>query len=435
MKNTITGLNIKAVAERTGVPLHTLRAWERRYGVPRPGRVPGNHYRVYDEQDIADVLWMKRQVEAGVSPAQASAMLEQQTHPVPAESTTAGQPIVAIQSALLNALLVSDQIGAQQLLDQAFALFSPEQIAVHLIQPTMAEIGQRWMNNQITIGQEHFASNLIRQRLLAIVQGQPTLPITAPRLVAACAPAEQHELGLLLFALLAQRQGWQVLYLGQRTPLADLARWAHVSRLIVLTIATVNGLASLIPLWNEANRPAATLVFGGVLFSHLPILREHIPGAYLGDDGVEAVRALATSDTRVSQWKPEPHVLQAALTLQDQRLRLTDATLSGLAVLERAGEFVPRHSLVDPTLFLVDAVASALAFETPGLMDLQGAWIRNLMTAHGVDPRMLQHHLQSFVGGCRQVLEREQVRLINPLVERLLVSAGQHSAQTDFSSR
>ncbi len=88
------GLNIKAVAERTGVSLHTLRAWERRYGVPRPARVPGNRYRVYDEQDLADVLWMKRQVAAGLAPARASALLEQHRRGVPAGP---GEPVPPLE--------------------------------------------------------------------------------------------------------------------------------------------------------------------------------------------------------------------------------------------------------------------------------------------------------------------------------------------------
>ncbi len=427
MKKTTTGLNIKAVAERTGVPLHTLRAWERRYGVPRPARVPGNKYRVYDEQDIADVVWMKRQVEAGVSPAQASAMLQERGRQVPIEPAPAEQPIISAQSALLNALLSLDQITAQQLLDQALAALSPEQVARHLIQPTMVEIGRRWMRNEVTVGQEHFASNLIRQRLLSILQGQPTLPLTAPRLVAACPPAEQHELGLLLFAFLARRNGWQVFYLGQRTPLADLSRWAEVSRLIVLTVATVNGLASLIPLLVEENRPDASLVFGGTLFNELPRLREHIPGTYLGEDAVEAVRTLATSDARRTRWSAPVNLLNTALTLQDRRLRLADATLTGLGEPSRSGIPTPRYAMVDPTLFLIDALSSALAFDVSELMDLQGAWIRDLLTAHGINPQVLSQHLDSFARACRDLLNQEQARLVAPLVDRLLVSAGQHT--------
>ena len=75
------GLTIKLVSERTGVSVHTLRAWERRYGVPSPARGAENQHRLYDDQNVADVLFMKQQVAQGVPPAQASALLRQQKQP------------------------------------------------------------------------------------------------------------------------------------------------------------------------------------------------------------------------------------------------------------------------------------------------------------------------------------------------------------------
>ncbi|MGE5139543.1 MAG: MerR family transcriptional regulator [Rudaea sp.] len=423
MKKSVTGLNIKAVSERTGVSLDTLRAWERRYGVPRPARVPGNRYRVYGEQDIADVLWIKRQVEAGVSPARASAMLQVGGRPVPPTAGPTEQPLEAMRGTLLAALVSADETGAQQILDEASALFSLPQVARDLIQPAMVEIGERWMKNEITVAQEHFASNLIRQRLLGVLQSQPPPPLTTPRLVAACPPAEQHEFGLLLFSLLARRGGWQVLYLGQRTPLAALTSSASPASLIVLSVTTVVGLASLIPLWVDRSRPAARLTLGGLLFKQVPLLREHIPGAFLGDDALEAVRALATGGTRETGWRPSSRSLNAALALQDERLRLADATLEQMQH-GPAGAAV-RRSLVEPTLFLVDAVSSALAFQVPELLDVQGAWIRDLLVWHGVDPQMIQGHLKSFVRAARRVLPVEQRRSLDPLIGRLLAAAGE----------
>ncbi|MGE5139041.1 MAG: MerR family transcriptional regulator, partial [Rudaea sp.] len=130
-----SGLNIRAVAERTGIPLHTLRAWERRYGVPRPARVPGNKYRVYDEQDVADVLWIKRQVESGVSPARASALLQQHERSMPVSTGAPIQPLAVRRQGLSDSLLAYDEQAAHQILDEAFALYSPEQVALQVIQP------------------------------------------------------------------------------------------------------------------------------------------------------------------------------------------------------------------------------------------------------------------------------------------------------------
>jgi hypothetical protein len=60
-----TGLTLKVVSRRTGIPAATLRTWERRYGFLRPVR-SANGYRVYGEQEIAQVLQVKRLLEQGV---------------------------------------------------------------------------------------------------------------------------------------------------------------------------------------------------------------------------------------------------------------------------------------------------------------------------------------------------------------------------------
>ncbi len=82
-----------------------------------------------------------------------------------------------------------------------------------------------------------------------------------------------------------------------------------------------------------------------------------------------------------------------------------------------------RHSLVDPTLFLVDAVSSSLAFEVPELLDAQAAWIRDLFTWHGVDPHALGEHLKGFGRAARRVVPAEYDRTMQPLIERLYAAA------------
>ena len=128
------GFTIKTVSERTGVSVHTLRAWERRYGVPSPHRDTDNRYRLYDDNDIADVMFIKQQVEAGVAPAQASTLLRlRHEKNVSTNAIESVQPIISMQTNLLEAFARSDESTARQLLDEAFALFTPEQVALSII--------------------------------------------------------------------------------------------------------------------------------------------------------------------------------------------------------------------------------------------------------------------------------------------------------------
>ena len=418
MDNPQTGFTIKIVAERTGVSVHTLRAWERRYGLPQPQRGAGNRYRLYDENDIADVLWMKRQIEAGVAPAQAGWLFQQHRHPRAVGIAQAHEPIAVTQAALMTALVNSDSSTAQKILDDAFALFAPDRVALEIIQLTLTEIGERWARNELSVGQEHYASNLIRKKLFAVLQSQSA---PAAQIVAACAPAEDHEIGLLVFALLAQRQNWRVAYLGQRTPLADLANAARANPAwIVVSVTTVIGLCSLIPLLAPENRPAAPLAFGGRLPDLVPALREHLPGVVLADNVIGSVRAFATLTPRAKLWTPGKRAWDAAHALQAQRFALTTETVSKLManVSTKHRRIMNLEEVHTATLYLVDSLTSALAFDAPAIIDLDRAWLAQAMPPRAVSSELIARHIEIFARALERTLG-EPARQFKPLIARL----------------
>lgn len=422
-----SGLNIKAVAELTGVPLHTLRAWERRYGVPRPSRHAENRYRLYDDEDIADVLWMKQQVDAGVTPAVASARFRQQreqAHALP----LAALPLENLRSALYNAFARRDEAAAEQILTEAWSTFTPEQALIEVVQPTLREIGNNWQRNTLSVEQEHFASNLVRQRLHALIQAQPRARLNAPRVIAACAPEEQHDLGLLMFTLFARRQGWDVNYLGQRTPLAELYRIAPEARYVVISVSTVTGLASLANIWS-APLPDTPLLFGGDIFNVVPKLREHIPGGYLGKNGVEAVRLLETIPPRSMGWKPPRALLRAAEALDLARFTIASETVQKYLQHAPTHKGMERNSfraaLTHAALFLTDALVSALAFDAPVLMELQGAWAAEFLPAHEIPLESLHPFFKLYNETCKITLSPEAAHAVSELVMRLMDSIEQ----------
>lgn len=420
MNEPTFGLTIKIVSERTGVSVHTLRAWERRYGVPAPKRDADNRYRLYDEQDIADVLWLKQQVEAGIPPAQASALLRQRYTARASGATEMTQPLATTQAALLDAFVRSDEVTARRILDEAFALFTPEQVAQHIIEPTMREIGARWMRGEMNVWQEHLASNVIQQKLFAILQAQPALPLAVPTLVAACAPNEEHALGLLMFSILAQRQGWRVIFLGQATPLDEINRVARTkSNLVVVSVTTALSLAELLPWLDPAQRPAVPIVFGGRIVDVLPKLRAHLPGDYLGSEIVAANQLLGFKP-RTKFWTPSKRALRAANALRTHRLKIAgDTAVQFLATLatSRARTY-PAPNLNFATLFLVDTITCALAFDVPELMEAERVWLDEMILHRAVPPELLTKHLNVFTNVLECSLSPEYNRLYQPLVAR-----------------
>ncbi len=372
------------------------------------------------------MLWLKHQVEAGVSPALATALRRHEQSQSRALAHTESSPsLVTMRTALEDALAASDESTAREVLDQLFALFAPELIAEQIIEPTMQELGARWQQNELDVWQEHLASNIIRQRILTLLQMLPEPSRTAPMLVAACAPEEQHELGLLVFALLARRQGWRVTYLGQRTPLANVLPLAAPNRWVALSVTTSMGLASLLPLLSEDELPRSRLLVGGYLFNQVPGLRVHFPGIFLGGRAQESIHALNTREPQPNEWMPAKKYLRAALNLQSERLKVGGETLEHFmsAQTNKSPRWLDTQRLTMPTLFLIDALSSALAFETPDLVDTQRVWLTQVMPPHGVSAQWIHHYFDSFMRAAKRYLERDTAVQVTDLMERLTLDA------------
>ena len=205
-------LRIGEIGRRTGVSPELLRAWERRYGLLDPARTDGG-LRLYSERDVERVRAMQEHLAGGHSAAEAAQLaLAGAPEPAPvAAGTLEGE-----RAALRAALDALDADGAQAALDRVFAAFTLETALGDVVLPYLAELGDRWMRGDASVAQEHFASNLIRGRLMALARGWERG--TGRTALLACAPGEQHDLPLLMFGLALRGQGWRIVFLGADTP-------------------------------------------------------------------------------------------------------------------------------------------------------------------------------------------------------------------------
>jgi MerR family transcriptional regulator, light-induced transcriptional regulator len=303
---------IKTVVHLTGITPATLRAWERRYGVLAPGRSEGG-YRLYSERDIATLLWLKHQVDAGVAISRAVALLdmhhqageEPELHErlyLPASqpggvAAGAVRSTQAISTDILEALLAFHEKNAEALLDEAFELHPVERVLEQVITPALAEIGDRWHRGEATILQEHFATGFLRRRLTALfdVYGNPP---TGPLAIAGSAPMEWHDVGILLVSLILRRHGWRVIHLGQNVPADDLIRGInqHRPNLICLSATTPESAERLVKIAEairELPEPQPQLALGGLAFNADPELRLLFPTALFGATASELVTRLS----------------------------------------------------------------------------------------------------------------------------------------------
>lgn len=303
--------NIGVVTRMTGISMATLRAWERRYDFPQSGRTSGGH-RLYSEKDIMRLNWVKARIEEGMQTSQAIQALRYQedsgefaptSEPVHAEPSLpeiSHDVNAGHEQQLVAALIRRDLTQADQILGEALASSSPENLILNVIGPAMAEIGSTWERGEISVATEHLGTNYLRQKLLMWMVSGPPAQDRAP-IVLACAPNEWHEGSLLILGALLRRRRWPVIYLGQAVPLADLAQFVRDTRpSMVLLVAMTEQTASEITDWPQFLPEAATtgkpmVTYGGRIFSKQPEWQMRMAGTYLGntfEEGLQAIERL-----------------------------------------------------------------------------------------------------------------------------------------------
>lgn len=279
--------NTKAVARDTGVPPDTFRAWERRYGVPRPQRTPGGH-RLYSERDIAIIRWLRDRTEEGMNISHAVMLLTSvmEAAETPAFNGEARSLTIMIDE-LVNALISFDALLAERVMGEAFALYTFDDVLLNLVQPAMVEVGERWHRGEINVASEHFATEFVRRKMASLLNVFET---NAQRdtIVVGCAPAELHDIGILFASLFLVRRGWHVVYLGAQVPLVDLLETTASVKpsLICLSASTIETVPGLIECARaiQKNFPQVRFGYGGRIFNQNPQLCESIPGIFLGQD-------------------------------------------------------------------------------------------------------------------------------------------------------
>lgn len=287
--------NIKAVVQKTGIPADTVRAWERRYGVPQPQRTETGR-RLYSEHDIVAIRWLRERTIAGMTISQAIQQLrslgEEAFAEPPPEQHSGPRSPVALVAELLTALLAFDEAGANTVLSEAFALYRVEEVCLQILSPVLIETGERWHRKEATVAQEHFASHFIQRCLISLLQAY-TPTVTRGRILTAGAPDEEHELGIMMLSVFLVRRAWQVIYLGGNVPITDLTQTIVRLQpaLVCLSASNLHTAQTLIAAVNAVNQlppPRPLVAFGGPPFNRDEALRARVHGHFLGTDAQES---------------------------------------------------------------------------------------------------------------------------------------------------
>ncbi len=210
-------MRIGELSRRTGVSPELLRAWEQRYGLLRPERSPGG-FRMYSEDDEARVRRATALIAQNVPAAEAARQALTSASP---DDVGSDRPVVEVLAQeLREALHRFDSVAANDVLDRLLGAVSVDYALKEVLIPYLHELGERWATGSASVAQEHFASHLIRGRLLGLAGDRGMGHRDTA--VLACLPGEAHDLGLVILSLLLTRRGWRVTFLGADTPLDTL---------------------------------------------------------------------------------------------------------------------------------------------------------------------------------------------------------------------
>ena len=234
---------IRELVRRTGVNASTLRAWENRHNLLTPTRTPSGH-RLYSQQDVQRIRRLQELLAQGLSLGDIAPLLSEEVDaPVDAGSQdallelpiTAGSTWHGYLRETLYALENFSTERLDSLYNEACALYPIDIVTDNLLIPALEQLGKRWDKRPSGIAEEHFFTAWLRNKLGARLHHAASLP-RGGQLIMACLPHENHEIGLLVFALAALQRGHRIVYLGANMPtrqIVHVARQTHAQGIVL----------------------------------------------------------------------------------------------------------------------------------------------------------------------------------------------------------
>ncbi len=224
----MSAFTIKDLENLSGIKAHTIRMWEQRYNLLKPQRSCTN-IRYYSNDELKTLLNIALLNKCGYKISHIDKMCQEEI----CQKVLSLRDSEAMQEIIVNEL-VQDMVDLQTdkfetTLSKYICNFGIENGVLQIIFPFLEKIGILWQTGHIMPAQEHFVTNIIRQKLIVAIDGLPCNPEGKTCLLF-LPEKEYHEMGLLFLCYLLKKQGLRVIYLGANVPMADVASIAETMR-------------------------------------------------------------------------------------------------------------------------------------------------------------------------------------------------------------
>jgi MerR family transcriptional regulator, light-induced transcriptional regulator len=231
--------SIKELEQLSGIKAHTIRVWEKRYRIIEPQRTKTN-IRLYSDDDLKRIINVSLLSNNGVRISKIVKLsLSEINQHVTKLSESKKRTDIYIEQ-LIVAMIDMEEEVFEKLLGSLTLKFGFERTMLEIVYPFMEKIGILWLTDNITPAQEHFISNLIRQKIIVAIDALPLAPKTKKKAVLFLPESELHELGLLFYHYVLKKAGVRTYYLGQTVPHSSLLSTCkeHKPDLIITSLTT-----------------------------------------------------------------------------------------------------------------------------------------------------------------------------------------------------
>ena len=218
--------SIKDIELLTGIKAHTIRIWEQRYNIPLPKRTETN-IRYYDDNDLRLLLNISLLNHNGHKISEIIKLDQKEVSDLAVSYSLQTEKHQVIIQTMISAMIDLDEIAFDRIMSTCILQMGLESTMMDVIFPFMGAIGVMWQTGTIHPANEHFMTNLIRQKLIVAIEGQPIRNETSGKKFLLFLPeTELHELGLLFANFMIRKSGNHPVYLGQNVPLQDVEKIA-----------------------------------------------------------------------------------------------------------------------------------------------------------------------------------------------------------------
>ncbi len=215
---------IHRVSKLTGLTKDVIRVWERRYGILQPERGE-NRYRLYTDEDVALLRYLKSEMDKGASIGDLAALgreaLIERIHALPLTETVPLPSFESLIEELIGTLDPLDAVSFERRFNGAVAVIPFEEALYRILIPLQVRVGQLWHDEKIDISVEHYVTKQVQQKIFTAMN-QFRVNEAGEKIIVACGPEEEHEIGAQISAYLCRLHGHRVHYLGANVPVDAL---------------------------------------------------------------------------------------------------------------------------------------------------------------------------------------------------------------------